>query len=240
MVEEELEEQAAVQAGITVSGKDVDEALLRVALQNNLTVNTILSEAKRSGLSEAQYRDELRRQLLQSRLTSTRLQSRVQVTESDLRAAYRKFVQDERREQPTRSLRLVLPAGTTPAEQAQSLAMAEELRARVARGEPFSDLVRTVPGLPGTGLSPATPPAQEPEALARALTALAPGELSRPLPLAGTLVLLQVVERPPSSLPTFEEAQDELQQRVYMEKMAKARAHWISGLRRRTHVEVRL
>jgi hypothetical protein len=31
-----------------------------------------------------------------------------------------------------------------------------------------------------------------------------------------------------------------MHQQVYMEQMAEAREHWLEGLRKRTHVEIRL
>ena len=53
-------------------------------------------------------------------------------------------------------------------------------------------------------------------------------------------MIVKLIERQESSLPSFSEATEELNQRVYMEKMNEARRHWLEGLRRTTHVEVRL
>ena len=52
--------------------------------------------------------------------------------------------------------------------------------------------------------------------------------------------VLKLLEREASKLPGFDDARSELAERVYMEKMNKARRHWLDGLRNRTHVEVRL
>src|SRR5689334_14957692 len=65
LVEEELEQKAANRANLTVTPREIDDALMRVATQNNVTVAQIIEEALKSGLTEAAYRSELRRQLLE-------------------------------------------------------------------------------------------------------------------------------------------------------------------------------
>jgi len=240
MVEEELEDVAASKAGIVVTAQEIDEALRRVATQNNLSVQAVLSEAKRSGMAIQQYRDELRRQVLQAKLVNVRLQGRIRVTESDIKAAYRRIELEERMRAPQRTLRLVLPAGRTEAEQQKQQALAERLSDRARAGADLQTLIDEQPPFPGSGLYPERPPVQEPSAVQRASLALSVGEVSRPVRVNDTLVVFQVTERPPTQLPPLEEARDALNQRVYMEKMAKAREQWLAGLKRRTHIEIRM
>ncbi|HSC88076.1 MAG TPA: peptidylprolyl isomerase [Polyangiaceae bacterium] len=240
MIEEELEDAAASKAGIVITSQEIDESLKRVAAQNNLTVSGVLAEAKRSGMTVQQYRDELRRQVLQAKLVNVRLQGRIRVTDSDLRAAYKRIEAEERMRSPQRTLRLVLPVGRGEAEQAKQLALAESLSNRARGGDDLQTLIDSQPPFPGSGLYPERAPAQETPAVQRASLALAVGEVSRPVRVDDTWVIFQVTERPPTQLPPFEEVREPLSQRVYMEKMAKAREQWLAGLKRRTHVEVRM
>lgn len=240
MVEEELEDEAAKRAGITVTSEEVDQALERVAIQNGLSPAAILAEARQSGMTTEQYRDELRRQVLQAKIGSIRLQSRVKIEESDLRAAYHALVREERLQLPQRTLRLVLPGGGTPSAEARALKQAEDLAARAAAGEDFRELVRKYGSAPGSGLAEARPPMQEPEEIQRATLGLDVGGVSRPVRIAGVLMIVQVLERAPSSLPPYDEVKDAVHERVYMEKMARVRKHWLDGLRRRTYVEIRM
>src|SRR5215831_2963060 len=96
LVDEELEQRAAIQAKVAVTPHEIDEALAKVASQNGVSIDRLLAEARRTGLDEAAYRDELRRQLLQTKLINVRLQGRIRVSEDDLRAAYQKLVIEER------------------------------------------------------------------------------------------------------------------------------------------------
>ena len=71
MVDETLEADAAERLHITVADSDVEEGLKNIAAQNAVDVKTVLAEAARLGLSEGEYRKELRRQLLEGKLLRT-------------------------------------------------------------------------------------------------------------------------------------------------------------------------
>ncbi|NLE86233.1 MAG: peptidylprolyl isomerase [Myxococcales bacterium] len=241
MVEEELEDAAAAKAGIVVTAREIDQALTRVAAQNGLTTNVILAEAKRSGLTEEQYRSELRRQLLQAKLANVRLQGRIRVTESDLKSAYRKLLLEERQRLQQRLVGLVLDAGSTEEEQRASRALAASIVERARAGEDFRALVQQYSLVPyDRALQPPRPPLQEAEPVRRATILLEVGEVSQPILHGNHLVIFLLAEREESTLPDFEEARPALHERVYMEKMGTARQHWLDGLKNRTHVDMRL
>ena len=236
IVDEELEERAAIQAKITITSKEIDEAIGRVAAQNQISPQKLLSEAARTGVTEAQYRDELRRQLLQAKLVNVRLQGRIRVTDDDLRLAYRKLVLEERQKLDLRVAWIRIPG-------AGGRALAERV-AEAARTQDFATLAREFSQDRATrdsgGLLPQTKLAELPPAIARASMALEVGEASAPLALDGDYVILRVDSRDASQLPPFDDARRELGDRVYMDKMNQARRVWLDGLRRRNHVEVRL
>jgi len=240
MIDEELEQTAAREAGVEISDTQVDQALAQTAAQNNLSVNDILAEAKRSGLSIRNYREELRRQLVQRSMVEMRLRGRVRVAEPDIRAAYRKLVTEERMRAAQRTIELRIPRGKGTKVQAKQKKLARELSRRANSGEDLKTLISEHSNSSGSGLRPPMPPMQEPVAIQRATMALEIGETSAPLRDGNDWVLLQVIERPPSQLPSYQEARAQMHERVYMEKIGEARKNWLKGLRRRTHVEVRL
>jgi peptidyl-prolyl cis-trans isomerase SurA len=237
IVDEELEERAAIQAKITITSKEIDEAIGRVAAQNQITTQKLLSEAARTGVTEAQYRDELRRQLLQAKLVNVRLQGRIRVTDDDLRLAYHKLVLEERQKLDVHLAWIRIPGG------ADGRALAERV-AEAARTQDFATLARQFSQDRATrdsgGALPETKLTDLPPGIARASLALETGESSPPFALDGDYVILRVNSRDASQLPPFDDARRELGDRVYMDKMNQARRVWLDGLRRRNHVEVRL
>lgn len=239
LVDEELIARAARKAKIVISEQDVTNALDRVAKQNKITTERLLDEARNSGMQESQYRDELRRQLLEARLLSLRVQGRVRVRDEDLRAAYLGIVLDERKRLGFEASWIVLDG-----KNAESVTQAEALVHRARSGEAFQDLARQYSLDPGTrsqgGALGRLTPGKLPPALERIAQRLEVGEVSSPVRVADRFIILKLVKRDESQLPEFAEARAELTERVYGEKMAKARRRWLDGLRGQAHVEVRL
>jgi peptidyl-prolyl cis-trans isomerase SurA len=210
-----------------------------VAKQNNLSVERLLEEARSSGMQDAQYREELRRQILEARMMSLRVQGRVRVRDEDLRAMYLSLVLEERKKLAYEASWLILDGRGTDA-----IAQAETLSRRARSGESFAELARQYSidtttsdrgGSLGKLAAGKLPPAVE-----RVAQRLEMGEVSSPIRFGDRFVILRLEKRDESSLPTFEEARAELGERVYGEKMAKARRRWLEGLRGQTHIEVRL
>ncbi len=240
LIEEELLVRAARRAKLSVTEQEITAAIERVAKQNKISAERLLAEAVANGMTEAKYRDELRRQLLDARLTSLRIQGQVRVRDEDLRATYRAIVLKERQKQRYTASWIVLDGSSA----STSADLAAELAQRVRVGESFEALAR------GFSLDPSTrgrggalgqlQPGQLAPSLDKVALALDVGEVSAPIRVGTRLVLLKLTSREATQLPSFNEARAELQERVYSDKMAKARKRWLDGLRRQTHVEVRL
>ncbi len=243
LVDEELEERAAQQSKLAVTGREVDEALLRVANQNKISVQSLLSEAQRNGLSEAAYRDELRRQLLEAKLINVRLQGRIRVIDQDVHDAYRRMVLEERQRLSFTPAWIVIFAGDSVAEQHKRRALAEGI-AEMARTGDFAQLAQRYSQDPGTrrsgGALPRVTLQQLSPTLARVALSLDVGQTSAAVRDGDRYVVLKILSREESKLPEFEDARQELAERVYMEKMAQAKKQWLDGLKRQHHVEVRL
>jgi len=246
MIDEQLEQRAANRANIVVSAEEVDSAIGRIADQNGIPVEELVGEAVRSGMSEKEYRREIRRQVLDAKLMNLRLQGRIRVTEDDLRAEYRSIVNSERQGLAFRVawITLAIAPKAGPGEVAEVRELGEQIARRIREGADFAALAREYSTDATTrdagGLLPRMKPGQLPRALDRIVGSMDVGEVSSPVRVGNRLYVLRLIEREDSQLPTYEEAQGELQNRVYLRKMDLARRRWLDQLRRRTHVEIRL
>jgi peptidyl-prolyl cis-trans isomerase SurA len=246
LVEEELEQKAANRSNITVTPHEIDDALARIAQQNGVPVSRILDEAQSSGMSEQTYRQELRRQLLETKLLNLRIQGRMRITDDDVRGAYQRLVLEERKQLAFRAawIRISAPHMLSATELKARRAAADRVVTAARRGEDFTLLARKFSEDNSTraqgGALGQLKPGQLPPQLDAVAFSLDAGGVSEPVRQGNDFVILKVVSRDESQLPAYQDARDELSQRVYMEKMGKARNHWIEGLRRQTHVEVRL
>ena len=243
MVDEELMRRAANRARLSVTAREIDDSIAKVARQARLTPERLVEEALKTGLTEREYRQEMRRQVLEAKLLNLRVIGRIRITEENLRSAYRQIVLEERRRLRFRAawIKIRAPKGKagkdrrTLAERVAASAQKSGDFASLARR--FSDDTRTksAGGLLGQ-LRPGTLPRQ----VDRVAIGLEIGQVSSPIRVGESLIILKLLEREASELPEFEEARVELQQRVYVDKMSRARRHWLDGLRKRTHVDIRL
>src|SRR5262249_13968616 len=108
-----------------------------------LDVPQLIVAAKRQGLTEQDYRDEIRRQILEARLAELRVKGRVRVTDQDARAAYAHWVKELGAQAPkdVPLLALRIPAGASPQQIVGVEEQAKQLVGRARSGEDFCKLV---------------------------------------------------------------------------------------------------
>jgi peptidyl-prolyl cis-trans isomerase SurA len=249
MIDDRLEEHAADRAHLSVSADELDNAIKNVAKANNLAPAALVAEAKRQGLTEQDYRDELRRQIVEGKLLQLRVRSRVRVTEQDARAAYDAWLKQSGSQAlaEVRILAMRVPPGSGAEVEKARLLLADNLVARARAGEDFCKMVSEYSEdkatlstcgsrgpLPMEGL---VPEVQE------AVKTLSPGQFSSPLQIGalGTdeaILIVQLVSAP--SIPSFDKVKDEMMERAFGDAMDHQRKLWLEELRRGVYVDIRL
>jgi peptidyl-prolyl cis-trans isomerase SurA len=246
LVDEELQGREAARSNITVTSEEIEKALEYSAKQNEVTVQQLFEEAQRNGLDPAEYRQEMRRQLLDAKMLNLRVQGRMRISEDDMRSAYRRAAQEERKKLAFRAawIRFQIPPGGNAAQVARVQATASEVAGRARAGADFGELAKAFSSDPTTrdqgGLLATMQPGELPPEVDSALLAVEPGEVTGPVRFGDAWVVLKLVERSPSQIPEYEQAKPQLQNRVYSEKMGAAQRQWLDSLRKRTHVDIRL
>jgi peptidyl-prolyl cis-trans isomerase SurA len=245
MIDDRLEEQAADKAHLSVSQEEVDAALRNIATGGKIAVKDLLAEARKQGLSEQDYRDEIRRQVLEGKLVQLRVRGRVRVTEQDARAAYGHLIKQMGEKAPV-DIRIIalrlLPGSSAQAIQARE-ALAQQIVTYAREGQDFCDLVtqysddiETRPTCGSRGPQAVTdlvPPVQE------ALKTMKNGDVANPIRYGTEAVLVvQLVKE--SKIPTYDDVKEQMAERAYGEAMERQRKQWLLELRRGIYVDVRL
>jgi peptidyl-prolyl cis-trans isomerase SurA len=254
MIDDKLEQQQADKAHISVTQEEIDRGIENIAAQAQaqqgraVSGSDVIAEIKRRGLSEQDFRDEIKRQILDGKLVELRVRPRVRVTEQDARAAYQHAIDELRTQAPVdvRILALRLAPGSTQQQVAARMALASEIVRQGRSGTDFCELVTKYTDdavtrdrcgshgpQPTTGLLPA---------IQDALRTLQPGQISDPVqvrtPSEDVIVILMPLGQ--GKLPTYEEVKSEMMQKAWAEGVERARKQWLQDLRRNVYVDVRL
>ncbi|MRG92039.1 peptidylprolyl isomerase [Polyangium spumosum] len=258
MIDQKLETQAAERAGVTVTPEEVENAFRNIAAAQGLTTAELFREAKaRSALTEQEYRDEIRRQILEGKMLQLRVKGRVRITEDDVKAMYERTLREERKRRDYRPAWIVLQIipGSSPEAIAERKQLAAELMTRARAGEDFAALARAYSDETNTrdvgGDLGIRAPVGSPQALQgqrpalapdfeNAVMALEPGQVSNVIQVDKGLVILKLLSRQPSRYTTYEAAKPEMVQRLQTEILDKAKRKWLDELKKRTHLDVRL
>ncbi|MBW2161166.1 MAG: SurA N-terminal domain-containing protein, partial [Deltaproteobacteria bacterium] len=208
LVDEQLIRQLAGSSGIRVTDADVDSAVENLRLQNNMTEEEFQKALESQGLSQTQYRRDLKRQLIRLKVMNERVRSRVNVTEEEVRARYEQRARAQGSELRFEVSHVVVPVaqGASAIQVAAKRQEAETLRASLTP-ENFN---ARAPQLGGGDLGWLTQ-GDLPEELERALLPLSAGEISSPVRGSSGFHIFFLQDRQVGAgFPSYEEMKQEL------------------------------
>lgn len=250
LIDERLEENAADKAHITVTPEEVDNGIRQVAAQTKLQPKDVVAEAKRQGLTEQDYRDEIRRQVLEGKLIQLRVRGRVRVTEQDARAAYGRWLKEVQQQHPVdlKIIVLQIPPGSTAQTAAAIETLGQELSMRARRGDDFCELVANYSQDPTTkstcGSRGPVPMSMLFPELQQAASALKPGETAAPIqfrdPMGNSAVLVVQLASQQPQIPPYDQVKDQMMERSFVDATERQRKLWLTELRRGIYIDVRL
>lgn len=258
MVEEMLEQQASERLKVSATAEEIDRALQNVAQQQKMTVEELFKAAEeKTGLSEVDYRAEIRRQVLEGKLLSQRVRGRIRITDEDLKNAYTRTLREERERREYRPSWIVLklPAGASAAQVAAVETKAKKIHAALKAGQNFAEAAKEFSedekskdkggdmGIHAPSKTQAAQAGKRP-ALAKdledRLLPLEPGQFTEAFQFQDAFLIMALQSRQPSKYTSFEAAKEEMGVRVQNEILAREKETWIEELKKRTHVETRL
>jgi len=258
LVEETLEAQAAERSKLVVTPEELDKAFEQLASGQHMTMDQLFEVTEqKTGMSETEYRAEIRRQILEGKILSQRVRGRVRITEEDLKNAFKRSVREERERRQYRpawiALR-ILPNSTPEAiEERKALAMA--IHKQLDDGADFADLATKYSddtksrdkggdlGIKAPVKSPAAQAGRR-QALSQELEdkimPLEPDDYTEPFRAGDAFVIVKLLSREPSHFTTFEAAREEMVARVQNEILGREKTAYLEELKKRTYVKVSL
>lgn len=208
LINERAQLQLARELGLKIDDPSVDQAEQNIASQNQLSVEQLRRQLEREGMDPKKLREQLRDQLLLTRLREREVDPRVRVSDADVDQYLAE--QQERSADPASQLvnmaqiLVAVPDGASDAQVAELQARAERVLQRARAGEDFAALARefsdagdkAAGGQLGLRSADRYPPL-----FLDATRALAPGQIAGPVRSGAGFHLLLLLERRLPGLP---------------------------------------
>ena len=234
LIDEKLIRQIASESGIRVTEADVDLAIDNIRAQNNLTVAQFEEALRAQGMSEAQYRRDLKGQLVRLKVVNERVRSRVNITDEEVRARYEERARASGNDLRYRVSHIMIPVedGSSATEVAAVRREADAIRASLTP-ENFEARAAEL----GGGDLGWIAPGDLPETLEKALERLGDGEISTPiLGNTGFHIFFVRDRQVGSDFPTYEEMKQELYREMLDAAMTRQEKIFLDEIRRKAVV----
>lgn len=251
MIDERLVAAEAAKAHLITDDTEIDAGITQVLGQAKMSRDELMAEVKKQGLTDAEYREEIGRQIIHGKLVQLRVQPRVKVGEADARAVYATWVKEQTGANAPVDLRIVVlqvPPGATADQKKAKETLAGQIASQAKAGTDFCTLVTQHSDDAATKSKCGSRGPMVRSLLladiAKAAEPLKPGETAAPISFvdpAGSQAYL-VIQRAPGATPTaapFDKVKEQMEKRAYAEATERERKKWLQELRKGTFIEVK-
>ena len=156
LISEKIQEGLARDTGIKVSDKELDKIIENIAAQNKTTVDNLKIKIQKEGLTFNKYREDLRKEVVVSRLRERDVDARVQVSDAEIDG----YIQEKNRarmnaagieEVALAQIVVSVNSGANDSEMAAAKARAEEILKQAGNEKDFLAYAKKV-SVAGSGL----------------------------------------------------------------------------------------
>ncbi|MDD2464190.1 MAG: SurA N-terminal domain-containing protein [Desulfobulbus sp.] len=249
LVDKKLMVQEAKKLNIQVSDQDVDGAVQRILAGNKTTMEQMRKELSSMGMSEKQYREELRDQILSSRLVNYEVRTKVVIPEEQILDYYdNNFT--EQAEGGGYHLQQIgciwgsaLADGSVPT-QDQAKVKIQKAYKQAHDGDNFQDLARKYSDLPNgkeggdLGLFQLDELATY---IREAIAHLKSGELSPIVATGNGYVFFKVVSTEKGKIAakaSYESVKEQIREKLLQQAMETRFKEWMQSIREKAYIKI--
>ena len=199
---------------------------------------------EQSGEAYEDYRGEMKNQLLMDSVIQEEIIRKIQFKKEELQAYYEQHKNDFQRQERVflRNI-FVSTAGKDATAQAAAEKKAKDLSARAKKGEKFADLAQSNSDDASTaqegGVMPPYQKGQMLPELEAAIWDQPRSFVSEPIKLANGYIVVRVDEHYKAGLASFDEVENEIQNRMLQDRMPPAERAYLNKLRETAFLEIK-
>jgi len=245
LIDKKIIQQEAEKKQITVSDKDVDNALKRILDKNRLTMAQFRTQLKTMDMTEKQYREDLKGQILSSKLITYEIRSKIIIPEDKIIDYYDTHYTKRVGQGDYYVLQIgcsVKGPGAAAEEEARK--KAERIRSIAVAGQDFKALARKYSDLPsavdGGDIGVFKKDEMAPY-MRDVVTKLKPGEISPICKTPSGYQIFKVLSGQKGQIITkapYESVKNDIHDILYQQEMKNRFEHWMKKMRDQAYIKI--
>ena len=242
---DEIQLQMARRANLSVDDTELNRQLRSIAESNNMTLDQFADAVEADGITLADVREDVRREMLMRQVQQRQISQRVTVSDRDVE----RFLSQQPSQQQGQAFieetraRHILVELTPTRNENQARARAEEARQRLQQGADFASVAREYSDDRGSAMNGGdlgwVRPGQTVPAFEEAMTSLSPNQLSEPVRSQFGYHVIEVLERRRQDV-TEESRREQVRQAIFQRRANEELQTWQREIREQAFVDIRL
>jgi peptidyl-prolyl cis-trans isomerase SurA len=243
LVDEKLTDQEIKRNDIQVDEAEIDSTIERIKAANTFTDEDLRRFLEKDQMTMEQYREQIKEQVLRTRLVNYQVKSKIVITEEDIRAYYDSHpeVYGGKRRYRLRNILMRVPDFATDAEKQTVRKQMQHIQSLIEAGESFADLARTYSQSPaaadGGDIGEFAEETLSPKIQA-ALDGLTPGQATAVVDTDQGFQLFYVEAVKQIDGKPLESVREEIHQKLFAEVVDKKFLSWLEDLRSQSHIKI--
>ena len=243
LIDSKLADQEIERAQISVDERDIDMTIERMKEARSFTDEQLREGLARQGMTMAEYRKEIKEQILRSKLVNREVKSKIVITKEDIKAYYDSH-QDEyagEKKYYLYNIFVRLSPGADTSQKESALRQIEDAMAKLNQGVSFVDLVSQLKDSASRvqGADLGLYRLEElSEQLQGAVAKLKAGEFSEVLrtDLGPQIIYVDKIQQ--TKTKSLDEIESEIEEILYNESVDNRYQDWLDDLRKRSLIKI--
>ena len=238
IIDNKLTDQEVRRYNISVDEEAIDNTIEEIKKRSRITDQQLRQGLSQDGVTLDEYRQDIKNQILRSRLVNRQIKSKIVITEEDIQAVYEQNLADYGGERLYRLRQIIIGF---EGDEAQAQKKMEAVLVKFSEGVAFADLAREYsdgPTAADGGFLGEFNIDDLAAAIRGALKGLKAGEHTAIMKTRRGLQVFYIEDIKTKAGKTLEEMKPEIERALYDKIVNRKFKSWLSDLRDRSHIKI--
>jgi parvulin-like peptidyl-prolyl isomerase len=244
LIDDQLLAQQATELKLTVSNDEIDRAIEQIKRDYGLSDAQLKDELRKQGLSMAAYRINTKREILKYRVLNIAVGSKINVGDSEVQSYYDRHMKLANLQVRASQIFIAIPENADNATVVEREKLAKSLLDRAQKGEDFAKLAREYSEDAGTRAEGGDLGFISrdilPKPIEELMFSMNVGDVRGPVRADRGFHVIKVVDKHAKESKPFAEVQDDIRIRLRQREMERQTKIYLSDLRKKVLVDIRL